>query len=329
MNNFAITSPESKMTIQTQNADHTILKAQASIEPGTRIDTFDFENQKVVEMDLATLKRTYREDNTDEQPMQGIYHFEAIERAAALCRKNQLTYAIEEIFAAQNKNKNQPGVSLLRSIQNVYGNRAVEAHVLRRIFTTIRIDDGQNSDLTTTLALAIHQDGIQAAIGPCVKICHNQCILSPERMVSTYGKNKVSINQLFDTIDLWLQDFFGQMDTDRQRIEHMKNTALSPDDIYRFIGLLTSTRVAHDSKDKRLNEMVGPTYPLNQSQISDFTENLIKLKLEKGDTPLTIWDVYNVGTELYKPGQTDFPCLFSQNLALVDMLLQFKSENQA
>ncbi len=62
----------------------------------------------------------------------------------------------------------------------------VEAHILRRIFTTLRIDNDQTDELTTTLVMTYHQDGMQAAIGPCVKACHNQCILEAERMVSTF-----------------------------------------------------------------------------------------------------------------------------------------------
>ena len=50
----------------------------------------------------------------------------------------------------------------------------------------------ETDELTTTLVIAFHQDGIQAAIGPCVRVCHNQCILSPERSVSNYGKDKVT-----------------------------------------------------------------------------------------------------------------------------------------
>ena len=49
------------------------------------------------------------------------------------------------------------------------------------------------------------------------------------------------------------------------------------------------------------------TYPLNQGQISVFTEELLKLSLEQ--PRITAWDVYNVATEIYKPGKTDFPAM--------------------
>lgn len=150
---------------------------------------------------------------------------------------------------------------------------------------------------------------------------HNQCILSPERSVSNYGREKVSTEQLFERVDEWLRDFDVHMSEDRERIARLKARVLTPLEIYAVIGLLTTLRVSHDSTDKRLSSQVE-TYPLNQSQISAFTEDLLKLSLEKPQ--LTAWDVYNVATEIYKPGRTDIPAMIPQNSALAELLLSDK-----
>ncbi|MCD0223124.1 DUF932 domain-containing protein, partial [Bacteroides sp. 1_1_30] len=156
---------------------------------------------------------------------------------------------------------------------------------------------------------------------PCVKVCHNQCILSPERSVSNYGKEKVSTEQLFERVDEWLSNFEVQMNEDRERIRRLKAKVITPVGMYAYIGLLTALRVSHDSSDKRLSSKVE-TYPLNQSQISIFTEDLLKLAEEK--KTLTAWDIYNVATEIYKPGRTDIPAMIPQNGALAELML---SEN--
>ncbi len=282
---------------------------------------FDFKMNSIETMSLETLRRTHKEDDVYGNPVKGIYHYEVIQRMADLCEKHSLNYEVEEIFAAQNKNKNQPGVVLLPQVEQKFGVQAVEAHILRRIYTTIRIKNWETDELTTTLVVAFHQDGIQAAIGPCVKICHNQCILSPERSVSNYGKDKVTNEQLFERVDEWLGSFEEQMTEDRERIKKLKSKVVSPQEIYAFIGLLTAMRVSHDSSDKRLSSQVD-TYPLNQGQISMFTEDLLKLNLERGK--ITLWDIYNVATELYKPGKTDIPAMIPQNGALAELLLSDK-----
>ena len=152
---------------------------------------------------------------------------------------------------------------------------------------------------------------------------HNQCILSPERSVANYGRDKVTTEELFDRVDEWLSNFHTNMTEDRERIKRLKSKTVSPTELYAFIGLLTAIRVSHDSADKRLSSQVD-TYPLNQGQISVFTEDLLKLNLEKGK--ITLWDIYNVATELYKPGRTDIPAMIPQNGALAELLL---SENIA
>ena len=279
---------------------------------------FNFLVNNIETMSLDTLRRTHKENDIYGQPVKGIYHYEVIQRMADLCEKHNLNYEVEEIFAAQNKNKNQPGVVVLPQVEREFGVQAVEAHILRRIYTTIRINDWETDELTTTLVVAFHQDGIQAAIGPCVKICHNQCILSPERSVANYGRDKVTTEELFERVDEWLSNFHTNMTEDRERIKRLKSKTVSPSELYAFIDLLTAIRVSHDSADKRLSSQVE-TYPLNQGQISVFTEDLLKLNLEKGK--ITLWDIYNVATELYKPGRTDIPAMIPQNGALAELLL--------
>ena len=279
---------------------------------------FDFQNNNVEVMTLDTLRRTHKENDIYGNPVKGIYHYEVIERMTDICKKYNLNYEVEEIFAAQNKNKAQPGVVVLPQVEEKYGENSVEAHVLRRVYATIRIKNWETDELTTTLVVAFHQDGIQAAIGPCVLVCHNQCILSPERSVSNYGKEKVSTEELFDRVDGWLSNFEEQMNEDRERIRRLKEKTITPVEMYAYIGLLTALRVSHDSSDKRLSSTVE-TYPLNQSQISIFTEDLLKLSQEK--QTLTAWDVYNCATELYKPGKTDLPAMIPQNGALAEMML--------
>ena len=283
-----------------------------------RQQQFDFQKNGIEVMNFETLQRTYKENDIYNNPVQGIYHYQVIRRMMDICEKYNLDYEVEEIFAAQNRNKTQPGVSILPQVEQTHGEKAVEAHILRRIFATIRIKDWETDELTTTLVVAYHQDGIQAAIGPCVKICHNQCILSPQRSISNYGKKKVTTDELFETVDGWLANFEVNMNEDIARIQRLKRRIIPMEEIYLYIGLLTALRVSHDSSDRNLSSTVE-TYPLNQSQISIFTEEVLKLAMSKGQ--ITAWDLYNVATEIYKPGKTDFPALIPQNGAMAELLL--------
>ena len=93
---------------------------------------FDFQNNGIEVMDLETLQRTYKENDIYGNPVRGIYHYQVIQRMTDICRRHNLNYEVEEIFAAQNKNRTQPGVVILPQVEQTYGEKAVEAHVLCR-----------------------------------------------------------------------------------------------------------------------------------------------------------------------------------------------------
>ena len=287
-------------------------------------DQFNFQENKVEVMTLETLKRTHKENDVYGRPVRGIYHYEVLDRVAEMCERHKLNYEVEEIFAAQNRNGTAPGVAVLPQIEQQYGERAVEAHILRRVYGTVAIRDWETDELTTNIVVAYHQDGIQMAIGPCVKICHNQCILSPQRMVSNFGRDKVTNDEMFRTVDRWLENFEQDMTADRERIKALKARVMKAEDVLKFIGLLVATRVAHDSQ--KLQKVIPESekvkvYPLNQGQISEFTEELLMIQNRK--KKITAWDVYNVATEIYKPGKTDIPVVINQNSAMAEMLAAF------
>ena len=63
-----------------------------------------------------------------------------------------------------------------------------------------------------------------------------------------------------------------------------------------LIGMLTAIRVKCDSAYPTIKE--NRVYPLNQAQITKFTESLL---LKYHDTPsVSAWDLYNAATDLYK-----------------------------
>ena len=78
---------------------------------------FDFQNNGIEVMNFETLQRTYKENDIYGKPVQGIYHYQVLQRMMDICEKYNLDYEVEEIFAAQNRNKTQPGVSILPQVE--------------------------------------------------------------------------------------------------------------------------------------------------------------------------------------------------------------------
>ena len=286
---------------------------------------FDFEKAKVQGLTLEALERTHKENDVYGNPIRGIYHYMLIRNIIDMCHEYNYNVEVYDLFAAQNKDRNTPGVVLLPQVEAMYGERAVEAHILRRVFANIRLKDFDDDENTTNLAIAFHQKGIQVGFGNNVKICHNQCMLSPDRYISTYsekGKGKghgVSIEEILQTVRSWLIDARHIIIEEREKIERMKQIDIPAQQMFMIIGMLTSLRVKCDTTHKEIRET--RTYPLNQAQISSLTEDMMLRYHNNGR--VTVWDLYNGATELYKATSMDIPSILPQNRAMV----QFLNEN--
>ena len=281
--------------------------------------TLNFEQQKIQEIDFQTLKQTYKEIDVYGNPLRGVYHYEVVNQILERCERYGLKYNIQDMFAANNNSKQYPGVSILPQVEAIHGTGAPEAHILRRVYTTINIHDQQDDELTTNIAIAYHQDGVQVAFGTTVKICRNLTILGADQIVSNYGSQKLSNELIFQSVDNWLLNFGEYKERDYRIIHAMKDIQTTRADVFRLIGMLTAIRVSFDNSIGDVRERLG-NYPLNQAQISIFTENYLRETETRENDNLSLWDVYNLGTHIYKPATTEIPNIIPQTAALFDVL---------
>ena len=282
---------------------------------------FDFEKAKTQAITLEQLSRTHREDDVYGNPLRGIYHFDLFNKVIDECTELGYNVEVYDMFAAQNRDRQSPGVVRLPQVEAVKGQHAVEAHILRRVYANIRITDFDNDETTTNVAVAFHQKGIQIGFGPNVMICHNQCMLSPELYMSSYSEkgkkgSGMDVAAMLDTLKSWLVDARHIIESDRERIAKMKETRISAEQMFLLIGLMTATRVKADTSRKSIRENI--TYPLNQSQITLFTEDMLEAYHDKEF--VTAWDMYNSATNLYKANRMDIPALLPQNRAMVNFM---------
>lgn len=282
---------------------------------------FDFEKAKTQAITLEQLIRTHREDDVYGNPLRGIYHFDLFNKVIDECTELGYNVEVYDMFAAQNRDRQSPGVVRLPQVEAVKGQHAVEAHILRRVYANIRITDFDNDETTTNVAVAFHQKGIQIGFGPNVMICHNQCMLSPELYMSSYSEkgkkgSGMEVAAMLDTLKSWLVDARHIIETDRERIAKMKETRITAEQMFLLIGLITATRVKADTSRKSIRENI--TYPLNQSQITLFTEDMLEAYHDKEF--VTAWDMYNSATNLYKANRMDIPALLPQNRAMVNFM---------
>ncbi len=301
----------------------------------------NFAEAPVQVLTLDELEKSYHENLPTGDPVGGIYHFALIQQVLELFEKRGLKPVVQEIFAAANRDSKRPGVTLLPQLEEKFGERAIEAHLLRRVYANIEIRSDETDDVVTCLAVAYHQKGIQLGIGPMVKVCHNQTILGAQDVVSNYtcfgGRKdtkgsgtsvssatthkcqtplRPSLEMVLARAEQWAEDYEPYQKIRAERVSAMKSVQMDREGMLRLIGVLVEKRILHDSANEVLR--VATPYPLNSGQINETAEQLIALM--RHDEPITYWDAYQQLNTVLKPGRMDIPQVLPQSLALYEAL---------
>ena len=278
------------------------------------VRTFNFIANKVQQMSIETLERTVHEDTVNGIPLNGIYHFALLHELEELAARSHLRMVYDDIFAASGGPSSMPGVLINHQLEQKHGERAVEAHAIRRVYANIKLVDFDTDELSTQLAVSYHQDGIQVGFGQHVRICHNLTMLGSSQSAQTYGAKKLDVPGLLKVVGSWLNNAGDYVQADRQQIADMKQVAVSYHQHCMMLGALTIQRVKHDTRqvDIRTKE----DYPLNNTQINRLTESLEGIYHRNNYDDISLWQWYNAATELHKAGRTDLPLIIAQNMAL-------------
>ena len=287
------------------------------------MSTLNFAETPVQVLTLEELEKSYHENLPTGQPVGGIYHFELIGKVLETFEKRGLTPVVQEIFAAANRDSKRPGVTLLPQLEAQYGERAIEAHLLRRVYANIEIRCDETDSMVTCLAVAYHQKGIQLGIGPMVRVCHNQTILGAQDVVSNYScyggqskKDKLTVEDVLAKAQQWADDYEPYQKIRQERMAQMKSAEFDHQDMYRLIGILVEKRIMHDTQNDVLHQNVP--YPLNSGQINETAENLMALISQ--NKPISYWDAYQELNTVLKPDRMDIPQVLPQSLALFECL---------
>jgi hypothetical protein len=285
--------------------------------------TLNFAEAPVQVLTLDELEKSYHENLPTGDPVGGIYHFALIQKVVETFEQRGLQPVVQEIFAAANRDSKRPGVTILPQLEEQYGERSIEAHLLRRVYANIEIRSDETDDVVTCLAVAYHQKGIQLGIGPMVKVCHNQTILGAQDVVSNYTcysgqnrKDKYSLEMVLNRAEQWADEYEPYQKIRAERVSDMKSAQMDRDRMLRLIGVLVEKRILHDSQNDVLR--VSAPYPLNSSQINETSEQLIALM--RHDEPVSYWDAYQQLNTVLKPSRMDIPQVLPQSLALFETM---------
>ena len=275
--------------------------------------TFDFSKEKVQTITLAELEATYKENDMYGRPLGGIYHSDLINGISDMARNAGLEVEMGDMFAVNNLDGKRPGVALLPEVEEKEGERSIRAHLLRRVFATIRMAPHQLPPVggfCPAIAISYSQHGIQIGIGPNIQICRNQTILCAKQMIANFGYRRLEMDKK-DLVgpDWWRPTVEGWIDEVAKGvmqqqwadiIQSLDEQLVYESDMQQIFGGLMQLRIQADTSEKSLR--TGEVPPLTQSQINHCMERVLIKHFGKGGSGMcTKWDILNAMTDTLKP----------------------------
>ena len=275
--------------------------------------TFDFSKEKVQTITLAELEATYKENDVYGRPLGGIYHSDLINGISNMARNAGLEVEMGDMFAVNNLDGKRPGVALLPEVEEKEGERSIRAHLLRRVFATIRMAPHRGETVggfCPAIAISYSQHGIQIGIGPNIHICRNQTILCARQMISNFGFCRLEMDKKDlagpdwwrPTVEGWIDEVAkGVMQQQwADIIQSLDEQLVYESDMQQIFGGLMQLRIQADTSEKSLR--TGEVPPLTQSQINHCMERVLIKHFGKGGAGMcTKWDILNAMTDTLKP----------------------------
>ena len=269
----------------------------------------NFKDNPVEILTLPELKLSVDETATNGRPFNGITHYDLFEELGNIATRHNEKFEYENLYVTDSTNKVMPGVACFPHLEEQYGKNALQASLLRRVVGSIGFSNYDDGDTNCRLAVNFHQKGIEICYGMNVRVCSNLSIFGGTHIMS-YGNEGMPLQQMFQVYENWVQKLGDFRNNDLFMMEQMKSTFLPPGDSYKtLIGKLSVLAVQQAYIDSKT------VSPMNIAQHSAFTKAFLK---EYGPSPeeaVNVWELYNIVTNLLKPGTMNSEVILKQSTA--------------
>lgn len=235
---------------------------------------------------------------------------------------------ITDLFVADNVNKAQGnGIAINKRIKDAYqkasgtDNIPFAAATFNRVFCNIELTGLHTNTHVANIVVATNQQGLQVAIGAHCHACRNQTILGASHLVSNYGGRKMDTAEFLRTVALMLQGY--RFVDDMEALRRMQAAKLDEQQVLMLMGYLRYLYAKYNSRDASIRGQVtgkNSIYPMDASQLNRLDQCIVQTEKALQGKPMSVYDIYQGATTIYKVVRTDMPNILPQNLAFVQTL---------
>ena len=261
--------------------------------------------------------------------LNGINAYQLIGQVAQIAKNYHGECRIRDLFVADNVNKTLGnGIAINKRIKDAYqqasgtDNIPFAAATFNRVFCNIELV-GQHTDThVANIVVSTNQQGLQVAVGAHCYACRNQTVLGKEHFVTNYGGRKsVNTQEFLQAVDLMLSGY--RFVDDMEALSRMQEIELTDEHVLMLMGYLRYLYAKYNSRDAAIrSEVTGSyaIYPMDASQLNRLDQCIVQTERSLHGRPMTVYDIYQGATTIYKVARTDMPNILPQNLAFVQTL---------
>lgn len=248
------------------------------------------ENSKVIS--LEDLSRTLTAEDFGKSK-KVVNHFDIIPQIEEMLKEAGLKLSDKEIIISK------AGLKILPKL-DPNKESLIDAALVKNLVASFNIADYNNDEMNMRIGLSYNERGIAVAFGTNIKVCSNMTIMGAKNMIYSYGPKKVPFDKMIELIEKNIQEMDQSWKYYNEVFEKLKGKIATSQDLYTIIGKLQKLAVAN-------NYINGVnSSPLNISETSSFTKELLLAGAFENEIN-TLWDIFNVGTEILTHSDMNIP----------------------
>lgn len=280
------------------------------MKPFAEEEMFGFKpDETVKDVQIAQLEKSIRVEGKHGRILQTrpVQSWNVLKFIMGLMIQQNMNYTMEHIYV--QKRNSFPMIN--DQDKNLGYNREncpINKWMFDKVVSSFIVPNVGSDLVDARIGVSFNEDGIQLAFGLNVRVCSNFAILGGELMSTFKSGHRDAYS--WDSIEIKLKDWIQNLEQKLKVETNLMNRMIEkpikePAVIERVIGGLYKRAIdqAYGSKLPA---------PFDTAGMSNFVQNILQMPAEVVDHQFNqgygiknVWDLYNYGTQVMKPGMVD------------------------
>ena len=315
------------VTDRLATTDRDVKPEQSVPEQNTStIEMFGFSKEENVKtLSLQNLAKSVRVEGKSGRTLQTrpVQSWSLIARLITMLTEHQVNYTMDPVYIS--KKNSFPRIN--DEDKSLGYNREVcpiNKWEFDKVIGSVTLPNLGNDLVSGKIAFSFYDKGIALALGTNVHVCSNFSILGGNmvRTFTQHGKPGYSWESMEAMVEKWLRNIDQKMTIETTIMERMMQREIPSETVI--------DHVIGDLYKKAIKQAYfkGGDAPFDTHGMSYFVQEVIKQKKEEEKVG-NVWDLYNWGTAIMKPGMIDLSSIAESSKLFADYLcLEFGIERE-